>query len=229
MHVRAARLPHSFDVEKARRAQRLIASMAKEEEVGEVKVVAGADVASRRGLGRIVSAVVLLEWGTWRRIEEVVVELPELFPYIPTLLSFREAPSIMAGLRKVKVRPDVVFIDGQGKAHPQRCGLATHVGVVLNIPTVGVAKKKLFGVEEPFSRGVALLRDPELGEVVGAAVTTKEGSKPIYVSVGHRVTLSQAIELVLKSTLKDKRLPEPILAAHSLATRAVREGLEGRP
>ncbi|MEM4700411.1 MAG: endonuclease V [Candidatus Nezhaarchaeales archaeon] len=227
MRQGVVRLPPSFNIEKARRAQRLIASMAKEEEVKGVEVVAGADVASRGG--RMVAAVVLLEWGTWRKVEEVVAEVPELFPYVPTLLSFREAPSIIAGLRRARVRPDVVFIDGQGKAHPYRCGLATHVGVVLDIPTVGVAKRRLFGVEGPFVDGVALLRDPEVGEVVGAAVVTKEGARPIYVSVGHKVTLRQAVELVLKSTLKGRRVPEPILAAHSLATRVAREGLEGQP
>lgn len=224
MYLGAAKLPPTFDIEKARRAQRLLASMAREEGLGEVRLVAGADAASRRGAGKVVSAVVLLEWGTWRRVEEVVVEVPELFPYVPTLLSFREAPSIIAGLRRLKERPDVVFIDGQGRAHPYRCGLATHVGVVLDLPTVGVAKRRLFGVEGPFSGRVAPLTDPETGDVIGAAVITKEGSRPIYVSVGHRVALEQAVELVLKSTLKGRRVPEPILAAHSLATRAAREG-----
>jgi deoxyribonuclease V len=216
------KVPSSFSVEKARRAQRLIASMAREEELRkEVKVVAGADVASKRG-GRMVAGVASLEWGSWRSLDEVVVELPEAFPYIPTLLSFREAPSIIEALRRLKVKPDVVFIDGQGRAHPYRCGLATHVGVVLNLPTVGVAKRRLFGVEGEFKNGVATLSDPESGEVVGAAVRTGEKFKPIYVSVGHRVTLRQAVELTLKATLHGKRLPEPILAAHSLATRAAR-------
>jgi len=223
LRLEARTTPLGFSVERARRAQRLIASMAREEWLKEVKIVAGADVAFKDKERRIVSAVVLLEWGTWKKVEEQVVELPERFPYVPTLLSFREAPSIIAGLKRVKERPDVAFIDGQGRAHPFRCGLATHVGVVLNLPTIGVAKKRLFGVEGPFEGNTALLRDPETGEVIGAAVLTKEGSRPIYVSVGHRVTLSQAVELVLKSTLKGRRLPEPILAAHRLATKIAKE------
>lgn len=224
MELRTKTSPLGFNIEKARRAQRLIASMAREEELREVKVVAGVDVAFKRRERKVVSAIAILEWGTWRMVEDVTVELPERFPYIPTLLSFREAPSIIAAFNRVRVRPDVAFIDGQGRAHPFRCGLATHVGVVLNLPTIGVAKKRLFGVEGPFEGRVALLKDPNTGEVVGAAVLTREGSKPVYVSVGHRVTLSQAVELVLEATLKGKRLPEPILVAHSLATRAAKEG-----
>jgi deoxyribonuclease V len=136
-------------------------------------------------------------------------------PYIPTLLSFREVSPSILSIKKLQLQPDLFLIDGQGQAHPYRCGLASHLGLVLRRPTMGVAKSRLFGqVENAETEGVAFLNHED--QVIGAAVTTKRGSKPVYVSTGHMISLETAIRIV-KVCARNKRIPEPLIKAHQIA------------
>ena len=135
-------------------------------------------------------------------------------PYIPTLLSFREIPPAMAAIRKLKIQPDVFLVDAQGLAHPYRCGFASHLGLILDKPTIGAAKSRLIGSEVE-QNGETFLVDK--GEVIGALVTTKAGAKPVYVSIGHMVSLETAIKIVRHCS--KSRIPEPLRLAHVLATK----------
>ena len=135
-------------------------------------------------------------------------------PYIPTLLSFRELPPAMAAIKKLKIQPDVFLVDAQGLAHPYSCGFASHLGLALGKPTVGAAKSRLIG--KPLEKnGETFLVDS--GEVIGEIVTTKQGAKPVYVSIGHMVSLETAVKIVLHCS--KSRIPEPLLQAHKLATK----------
>jgi len=178
--------------------------------------VAGVDVGIRRGMAR--AAVVVCALENLRVLEHVVAEQAVTFPYVPGLLSFREAPVILQALAQLDTTPDVLMFDGQGYAHPRRLGLASHIGVLLDHPTVGCAKSRLCGIcdEPPLERGgmCALLDD---GEVIGQVVRTRTRVRPVYVSVGHRVSLQTAVELVLRCG-KGYRLPEPTRWAHHYAS-----------
>lgn len=210
------KIPPGFNVERARRMQKTLASRVRLEGVkpSQVRFVGGVDL-SYPSPSRARAAAVLLDLESLKLVEAESVEAEVRFPYVPTLLSFREAPPIFKALRKLKVRPDVVLVDGQGVAHPFRCGLACHVGVILGIPTIGVAKKLLCGEVKDFKADRAPIVFE--GETVGMAVRLEKG-KPIYVSVGHLVSLEDAVEIVLKCVRKPGRLPEPLRLAHKLAT-----------
>jgi deoxyribonuclease V len=135
-------------------------------------------------------------------------------PYIPTLLSFREIPPSVACIRKLRSQPDVFLADGQGMAHPYRCGFASHLGLAVGKPTVGVAKSRLIGAPVEMAGQVFLV---DKGERVGAVVTTREGVKPVFVSVGHMVSLGTAVGIV-KHCARGRRIPEPLRFAHGIAT-----------
>jgi len=139
------------------------------------------------------------------------------FPYIPTLLSFRETPPTVLCVKKLHLQPDVFLVDGHGFAHPYRCGFASHLGIVIGKPAIGVAKSKLFGEVEKVKAKKDTVFLKHDGEVVGAVVTTKRGCKPVYVSVGNMISLETAIEIV-KHCARYNRIPEPILKAHNIAT-----------
>ena len=141
------------------------------------------------------------------------------FPYIPGLLSFREAPACIAAVEKLKVEPDVFVIDGQGIAHPRRLGLATHLGLFFDKPTIGCAKSRLTGYFEnpPLEKGAySLLKDKD--EVIGAVVRTRTNVKPVFISVGNKCRLDDAIKITLDCTTK-YRLPEPTRLAHQLVSK----------
>ena len=176
--------------------------------------VAGVDVAYAKGIS--IGAVTVLDFASLSLVESRVVRLKTRFPYIPTLLSFREIPPAYSAIKKLEAKPDVFLVDGQGFAHPYRLGFATHLGLAIDRPTIGVAKSLLCGkVEPPGERGWAPVTDGE--EIIGAALVTKPGTKPIYVSVGHRVSLERAIEIVTSCT-GAYRIPEPTRRAHIIAT-----------
>ena len=178
-----------------------------------VDLVAGVDVAYLEDTS--VCAVAVLDLKTLSQVEVQVAHFRTGFPYIPTLLSFREIPPAYSAIKKLHTEPDVFMVDGQGYAHPYGLGFASHLGLLLDKPTVGVAKSLLCGKpEQPNSYGWTPLTYK--GAVVGAEVVTKQGTKPVYVSVGHRVSLRRAAEIVLECTGK-YRLPEPIRRAHMLA------------
>ncbi len=177
--------------------------------------VAGVDVSLCRGIAR--AAVVVMAFPEMRELERVCAEAAIGYPYVPGLLSFREAPPILEALGLLSHTPDVLIFDGQGYAHPRRLGLASHIGVLLDHPTVGCAKSRLCGAhQEPGrERGACEpLRDG--GEVIGAVLRTRTGVRPVFVSVGHRMTLEAAIALVLACG-KGYRLPEPTRWAHRAA------------
>jgi deoxyribonuclease V len=178
-----------------------------------VDYVAGVDIAYLEDIS--VCAVVVLDAGTLSQVEVQVAHTKTRFPYVPTLLSFREIPPAYSAIKKLHTEPDVFMVDGQGFAHPYGLGFASHLGLILDKPTVGVAKSLLCGnVEQSAEDGWAPLTYK--GKIIGTEVVTKQGTKPVYVSVGHRVSLKRATEIVLACTGK-YRLPEPIRRAHIAA------------
>ncbi len=196
---------------------------------GPVDLVAGVDVAvvgKRWQDQKLVAGVVVYQISTEHVVEEICVVQRCRFPYVPGLLSFREAPAVLEAIEKLSCKPQVFMLDGQGIAHPRRFGLASHVGVLLEEPTIGCAKSRLFGQQEgelsiePGSRS-PLVADRQ---VIGAVLRTRRGVKPVYVSVGHRVTLDDAVGLVLRCC-KGVRLPQPIRLAHQYVTGQAGSGL----
>jgi deoxyribonuclease V len=183
------------------------------------QLVAGLDCAFSKDGKRIIAAVVVLELPDFEIIETQSAVCKVLFPYIPGLLSFREAPACLKAVEKLKTTPDLFIVDGQGIAHPRRLGLASHLGLFLDKPTVGCAKSRLLGsYEEPaFAKGsFSPMRDKQ--ETIGAVVRTRTNVKPIFVSVGHKCTLNDAVEITLVCTNR-YRLPEPTRLAHQLVNK----------
>ena len=193
------------------------------------RVVAGVDVGFPER-GRLTRAcAVAMSFPQLELLDQHVTEQPTRFPYIPGLLSFREVPAIMAALRGLKVRPDVVLCDGHGLAHPRRFGVACHLGVVLGCATIGVGKSRLCGTfEQPGNLRGAQSRLVQGDETIGAVLRTRTGVKPVFVSVGHQMTLKLALSIVLDSAPK-YRLPEPIRAADRLASGRERTGSAASP
>ena len=178
--------------------------------------IAGADVSFRAGQAR--AAVVVLDYITLQPVEQSFVEIPVSFPYVPGLLAFREAPSVLAALERLHTAPDLLMVDGHGLAHPRRFGLACHLGVLLDWPVIGCGKSVLVGRHSPPQDtwgSVAEFADK--GEILGAAVRTRKGASPVIVSIGHRVDLASAIRVVLDCA-RGYRLPEPARLAHRLTS-----------
>jgi len=185
---------------------------------GPVRTVAGTDCSFTHAGRRIIAAAVLCDAATMGVIATRHVERPCRFPYVPGLLSFREAPAVIAAVRALPDRPDLLLCDGQGIAHPRRLGLAAHVALWVDIPTIGVAKSRLTGDHRPVGRrrGCRVqLRDG--GEVIGAVVRTRRDVKPLFVSVGGRVTLADAVRWTLRCARR-WRLTEPTRQAHRRVT-----------
>ncbi len=192
----------------------------------EVALIAGADVAFDKPNGRGVGAVVVLRYPSLEIAEQVTVEMPVTFPYVPGLLSFRETPVLLAAFEQLLSVPDLLMVDGHGYAHPRRFGFACHLGVLLDIPTIGVAKSRLIGEQgtvagEKGSRA-DLTHD---GEVIGSMLRTRQGVRSVYVSVGHKIGLDAAERWVLACT-NGYRVPEPARLADRLAGQAKRRMLE---
>ncbi len=185
---------------------------------GRPATVAGADVAYDKRDRLVFAAVVVMAWDSFKILETALAVKEGAFPYVPGLLSFREAPALLEAFGRLKARPDLVFFDGQGIAHPRRLGLASHLGLFLGLPSIGCAKSRLIGeAPEPPRRrgGLSELRDA--GEVIGKVVRTRTGVRPVCVSVGHLVDLPAAVRLTLEASRRF-RLPEPARAAHALVS-----------
>lgn len=209
------RLKPSFSIEKAHKAQLQLSRLVilKDMIPGEIQFIGGVDTAYAGDLA--ISAVVVLDFNDLNLVEAQIAIRKAAFPYVPTLLSFRELPSTLMCIKKLKVQPDVFLVNGQGFAHPYRCGFASHLGVVLGKPTIGVAKSKLVGKVEPFqNREFAYLKDGN--EIIGAALKITSG-KILYISVGHMVSLETAIKIV-KHCIRREGVPEPLRLAHEKAT-----------
>lgn len=188
-----------------------------------VRLVAGVDISAPDKDGKARAAVVVLKYPELEMVELKVVMERLPFPYIPGLLAFRELPIILAALEKLEKEPQLLLADGQGLAHPRRFGIACHLGLWLERPTIGCAKSILLGNHGPL--GEAQGSRAELwdrGEVVGAAVRTRQGVTPVYVSIGHFICLEAAIEWVLHLTRRH-RLPEPLRLAHLAASGELKE------
>lgn len=202
--------------------RRLAADVRLEPLAERVRFIAGADVAFTPDERFVVAGVVLWDSESGEVVERHVARAPVRFPYVPGLLSFREIPALLAAFRKLRHTPDVVFCDGQGVAHPRRCGLASHLGLWLDLPTIGCAKSRLCGrhAEPAAFRGATadLLLD---GDVVGAVLRTRDGVRPLYISPGHRCDLGGSVRVTLACCTRF-RLPEPARLAHQLVTRARR-------
>lgn len=180
-----------------------------------VRTVAGVDVSVRGDMAR--AAVVVLRLSDLEPVDSTVHAEPVTFPYIPGLLTFREGPSVLRALEKLTIWPDLLIFDGQGIAHPRRIGLAAHMGVILDHPSIGCAKSRLTGTRaEPGNNVGDWVPLADEGEVIGAVVRSRAGVKPLYVSIGHRVDLPTAITLVLRCT-RGFRLPETTRYAHKVA------------
>lgn len=185
----------------------------------ELKIIAGCDVSSEWRGRRFYSAVVVQSFPDFEIIEEAAAESEAGFPYIPGLLSFREMPALLQAWRMIETRPDLIFCDGSGTIHPRGFGLACHLGLWLGIPTIGSAKNLLCGQRQPVGnqRGDWEPISVE-GAVAGAAVRTREGVKPVYVSPGNLISLQQAVDFTIAASPR-YRIPEPIRAAHQAANR----------
>ncbi len=187
----------------------------------KIKTVGGADLAYKDD--DVFSSAVFLDYNTLEIMEKAAVKTKTDFPYIPTFLSFRELEPIIKALKALQIPPDILLVDGHGIAHPRRMGIASHLGVLLNIPTIGVAKRLLCGeVEGRIELGKALPIIHRI-EQVGWAVKTKKATKPIYVSPGNMVSLDSSLKIVLQC-IKKHKLPEPSRLAHKYAAEAKKEG-----
>jgi len=211
---------HGWDVSIAR-AREIQLNLAKkvvtENEVIDPRLVAGIDISAPDAQGIARGAVVVLRYPELNIVEVEVARGKLMLPYIPGLLSFRESPLILAACEKLCNTPDLILIDGQGIAHPRRVGLASHVGLFLDLSTIGCAKSILCGQHQPLGEEagshVELLDN---GELIGAALRTKSGVRPIYVSVGHKIDLASALQWVI-NCCRGYRLPEPTRLAHLAA------------
>ena len=219
-----------------------------EDAFGDIRTVAGLDASfvltgsqalkhstgrwiRLRNANRAIGCVVAYRFPEMEEIERAYSVLPLEFPYVPGLLSFREIPVLLAALRKLQTAPDLLFCDAQGYAHPRRMGLASHLGVVLDLPTIGCAKSLLIGThkEPPQSAGswTRLLDEKTKGELIGAVVRTRTGVRPIYVSQGHRVSLETSIRLTLAVT-DGYRIPRPTRDADHFAGEIKKKLLAGQ-
>ncbi len=203
-----------FSISKAHHAQTCMAQkiISQDKLPKEIKLVAGVDSAYAGDLA--FGAATVLNYESLQVLETQTAVQPVKFPYVSTLLSFRELPVAVACIRKLKLKPDVFLVDAHGKAHPFGCGFASHLGLVLGKPTVGVAKNRLVGEPKKKGEDVFLVQG---GEIIGAVVPTRSGAKPVYVSVGHLISLETAIKIV-KHCTRSSRVPEPILQAHRFAS-----------
>lgn len=212
---------HRWDVTpaEARAIQEgLRARVIARDDLPPVKFVAGIDVGFEEQNTIARAAVVVLGFPELVTVEQVLVRRPVAFPYVPGFLSFREAPVVLDALAQLRQPPDLLLCDGQGIAHPRRLGIAAHLGLCTGLPAIGVAKSRLIGIHGrlPARRGAWVpLRDK--GEVVGAVLRTRAGVNPLYISIGHRISLPTALRFVLACT-PSYRLPETTRRAHRLAS-----------
>jgi deoxyribonuclease V len=210
---------HRFSISKAHGTQlRLSQKIVSEDRLPQkIDYIAGVDAAYAGELA--IGAVAVLDYESLELLETQTATCEVKFPYIPTLLSFREIPPTVACIKKLKLQPDVLLADGQGIAHPYGCGFASHLGLAIGKPTIGVAKSRLIGKPAEIAGEDFLVQK---GQVISAVVTTKEGAKPVYVSVGHMVSLGTAVKIV-KHCTRNSRIPEPILQAHKIASEEKRK------
>ncbi len=218
------KFPFSTDVETAIALQKKLRhQVITEDQFGTIKYVAGVDVGYSNSNSIAQAAVAVLNFPELELKEQAIAQRSTSFSYIPGLLSFREIPAILDALEKLNIIPDLLLCDGQGLIHPRRFGLACHLGVLVNIPSIGVAKSHYIGKHNSVGLEKGNWQPlTEEGEVIGAVVRTRTGVQPIYVSIGHKISLTTAIDYVLKCTPK-YRLPETTRWADKLASNTLIE------
>ena len=211
---------HSWQINSSQALElqrRLATQVSRNSEVIEPSFIAGVDIAVGKAGGLATGAIVVLSYPGLRVVETAVAQGRLDFPYIPGLLSFREAPLALAAGEKLTITPDLIMVDGQGIAHPRRFGLASHLGLLWDKPTIGCAKSLLCGRHEvPGAEAGSYAEIIDGGETIGAALRTRAGASPVYVSIGHKVDLDTAVSWVLKCC-RGYRLPEPTRLAHLAA------------
>lgn len=198
--------------------QRLAGRVVSHDTFTDINCVAGVDVGFEDG-GKVTrAAVAVLEYPSLQTIDQAVARTATRFPYVPGLLSFREIPALLEAFRQLRTAPDMILCDGQGYAHPRRFGLACHLGLILEIPAIGVAKTRLVGTHGrvPEKRG-SWCPLTDKNETIGAVLRTRVGVRPVYISVGHRICLESAVHYVMACTTR-YRLPETTRCAHRLAS-----------
>lgn len=222
----SARTLHRWDVSpaEARTIQSELAGRVRLEPYRDTpRLIAGADISYDRGDDRMYAAVVVLDARTLEMVAHATAIERVPFPYVPGYLSFREGPAVVKAWARLNVRPDVLLCDGQGFAHPRRFGLACHLGLWFDVPTVGCAKSRLLGTHrEPGPRRGNRARLMDGGERVGTVLRTRDDTRPLFVSPGHRVDFDAAERLTL-ACARRYRMPEPTRRAH-LAVNALRRG-----
>jgi len=188
------------------------------EDISQIKTVAGCDVSYSKDEKKIYGAVVVLDFATLKILETVKIKYGGkfAFPYIPGYLSFREGPVLLEAIKKLKTEPDLFLFDGQGIAHPRGIGIASHLGVILDKPSIGCAKSHLYGNYEeppPALKGAYTFLKDNAGTLMGIVMRSKKYTKPIFISQGHRIGLTTAADIIFKCLTK-YRIPEPLRLAH---------------
>lgn len=215
------RAPHTWELtprEAVQVQKELAVRVISEDDFGTVARVAGTDVGFENDNRITRAAVAVLSYPLLQPLEQAIARRPTTFPYIPGLLSFREIPAVLDALNTLKQAPDLLLCDGQGLAHPRRFGIASHLGVITGLPSIGVGKTRLIGRHGPVPEhkgGWTPLTDGD--EIIGAVLRTREGVKPLYISLGHRISLESAIGFVMGCVTRYK-LPETTRRAHRLAS-----------
>ncbi len=216
--------PWDFTPKEARQLQNVLRTrVLKIDQFQDIKTVAGVDIGLKKD--KVLAAVIVLDLTDLQIIDGVVAESRITFPYVPGLLSFREIPPLLEAFVHLQTKPDLVIVDGQGLAHPRRFGLASHLGLILNIPTIGCAKSRLCGeYTQPEKQKGSYTHITDENEIIGVALRTRTDVSVVYVSIGHKISLASARELTLACCDK-YRLPETTRYAHKVATGKMLEGL----
>jgi len=213
-------VPEATAIQKSLRDQILLTPLPK-----RVETIAGADISFNRFSSDFEAGMFVLSYPDLEPIEQTLTRLTVDFPYVPGYLSFREVPALAACYEKLRHKPDVIMMDGQGIAHPRRLGVGAHLGLAIDASVFGCAKSRLYGEgEEPGDEpgSFSIVRDPKDGASIGAYVRTKARTKPVIISPGHKITLEESIALTL-SCVRGYRLPEPTRRTHDLVN-AFRRG-----
>lgn len=208
-----------MSIDQAKQVQKELANqVSRKNEVTEPHLIAGSDISAPDSSGIAHAAVVVLRYPSLEVVETQVVKDKPIFPYVPGLLSFRESPLLLAAFEKLSTELDLLLVDGQGVAHPRRFGIASHLGLILGIPTIGCAKSRLCGQHKPLiaKKAGSYTELIDHDEVIGAVLVTKDNSTPIYVSIGHKVDLPTALFWAMECC-NGYRLPEPCRLAHLAA------------
>jgi deoxyribonuclease V len=210
--------PHPLNTAQALEIQNNLSDrVIKYDILTDVKYIAGVDMSTRRTSNTATASVVLLNYPELEIIDIQTASGLLEFPYIPGLLSFRELPLTIAACEKLSITPDIIIVDGQGIAHPRRFGLASHLGIVMDIPTIGCAKSRLCGsYTEPENEPGDYTNLVDKDEIIGAVLRTKHGVKPVYISIGHKTSLDTAISWII-NCCRGYRLPQPTRLAHLAA------------